>query len=884
MEEIMAASRESYLTVMEYRKRIESDTWSFFRNDPELARARPVPHPRKSNKIIFFSGAMAGFFPLVASRGKIGVKLFFQKIPDLAVRYEAIGATLKQIASPHFIALEYREGRQGGAVWGSEYTPYVKMECVEGVVLKERVIDLSATGDTWGLRGLAEQWRQIAMMMEREKIAHGDIQAENLMVEPSGRIRLIDLDTMFVPGLRPRRLKCVAYGIPAWQHPRKLTDESHFDERLDRFPALAMYLCLLALSENPSLFNPHAVGENEILFTKQDFLDPSASEIFQSLGRSRDAEVRRLAEALAKAAVAPYDQVPIFSKLADPDAEAREALAAFESLLRTDDDDLIAKAWPALAQFAPAQRHHARAEEAVDRMTTLAEFIAQVRKEPNNDSDLWSIWTRHPGMDRCKPASCPLPQFGGLVPAQRAALARKRIEALNEFKSVIEARGHPPLDESGEREILGAWRQREAMLGASNSAVPLRKRSEEAQKRLRAWDLLQKGLAEEDDESIAAGWQSGLMTDFAPAQALALRCRESAERIQVVTALNQRHKEDPEDEAGFLRIASARPDLAKCRAFLRPNPALNGRNWQERLGAAAKVLDLRATLTQLLARDPPSYDQAAEAWNETLCHRHSLFAPDLARIQEVLGLARLLKALREGLGREDLVLTSASWRDEFRSLVTDEELARVKRAMQARFTGPNCLEHPEIGLEGQTLTVRWDWRGSGGFCFVAAAEGGYPALPAAARPNAFQGGATGGLCTLPFSGNSPHVRLWAMFRFLDQFLLGQEPIEKRLATVEYAVSRRLLRNHQLSLRSLSGPMNLPALALFVSENPMWPDAQAVQTLSPQRLEQTAAVDLVLPATVSRDKALYLRLRPVDLTQENWLRLRPRAAEAVRIRL
>ena len=1045
----MATARESFLTVMEYRKRIESDTWRFFRNDPELARAHPVPHPRKPNKIIFFSGAMAGFFPMVGAKGKIGVKLFFQKIPDLAVRYEAIGSALRQLASPHFISLEYREGPRGGAVWGTEYTPYVKMECVEGVVLKEKVVDLSAGRDAQGLRQLAEQWRTIALMMEREKIAHGDIQAENLMVEPSGRVRLIDLDTMFVPGLRPRRLKCVAYGIPAWQHPLKRTDEDHFDDRLDRFPSLAMYLCLLALSDDPGLFNGPAVGENEILFTKQDFADPGGSAIFQALGRSSDAEVRRLSDALAKAALAPYDQVPPFSRLVDPDAEAKEALAAlkravaagdhrgvmeawtpaletfsaaqafrsqyqlaaahleklqrfceaaqsdddatlteiwtsppsldhcacaaaervangtpvaerallarhrmeglralqdaiaisdqkrfetgcfqeaeeaaivavwsdpryglvasktahdaagsrveqaqkwfnalrdFEGVVRLDDDDLIAKAWPAVAEFAPARRHLARAEEALGRTETLAAFIAQLRKEPNNDSELWAIWARRTDMDRCRTAVRALPQFGGLVPAQRAALARKRVEALGELQELMAARGHPPLDEPGERAILAAWRQREANLGASSAAAPFRQRADEAQKRLKAWDLLQKGLAEQQDEPIAVAWQTGLMAGFAPAEPFASRCQASVERMQVIAALNRRHQEDPEDEAGFLRIAAAGPDLTPCQAFYRPNPALHGRNWQDRLNLAGRVLGIRDTLTRLLAESPPRYDRAAEVWDETLCRRHSLFAADLARIQEVLDLARFLQDLRRGLSGGDLTLVSAAWRDEFRLLVTPEELARVKEAMEAHFTGPNCLEHPEIALEGEALTVRWGWRSTGGFCLVAVAEGNYPEPPLLARPNGFQGGAAGGIYTVPFSGNSPHVRIWAMFRFLDQFLLGQNPIERRLATVEYSVTRPVLRGPRLALRSLSGTLDLPALAVFISENPMWPGIQASQTIPATRLAGTEFVDLVLPPTISHDRPLHLSLRPVDRSQEGWLRLRPQSADAVKIRL
>ena len=79
-------------------------------------------------------------------------------------------------------------------------------------------------------------------------------------------------------------------------------------------------------------------------------------------------------------------------------------------------------------------------------------------------------------------------------------------------------------------------------------------------------------------------------------------------------------------------------------------------------------------------------------------------------------------------------------------------------------------------------------------------------------------------------------------------------------------------------------MDLPTLAVFISENPMWPGAEAVQTIQPIQLKGSERVDLVLPPTVSRDKALYLRLRPLDRAQENWLRLRPRTAEAVRIRL
>jgi hypothetical protein len=309
-------SRETFLTITEYRKLIDADPMGFFRNDPELHACRPIPNPRRPNTIVFYSGSAAAIFPLMIGSKKIGIKLFSRKIPELAVRYAHIGPALNRLDSPHFARIEYREGPQQGATIGADHTPYLKMEWVEGVDLKAKVIELTQTRDATALQNLADQWRELALLMEREQIAHGNLNAEDLIIEPSGNIRLIDLDAMFVPSLRPFRLKCISYGIPGCQHPLKQVDEPYFDERLDRFPALALYVCLRALSDDPSLFQPEAVSESQILFTKEDSRDPNASVIFHRLSRSSNAEVRKLTDALAKAALGSYDQVPPFSAVA----------------------------------------------------------------------------------------------------------------------------------------------------------------------------------------------------------------------------------------------------------------------------------------------------------------------------------------------------------------------------------------------------------------------------------------------------------------------------------------------------------------------------------------------------------------------------------------
>ena len=490
-----------------------ADTWAnFFKNDPELAHARPVPHPRKPNKIIFSSGAMASVFPMVSGANKIGVKLFFQKIPDLAVRYEEIEVALRKLASPNFIKFDYREGPREGAVWGAEYTPYLKMEFVQGVVLKDHVIRLSANHDAQGFHNLAEQWQKIALMMEREQIAHGDIQAENLMVEASGLIRLIDLDTMFVPSMRPRGLRCVAYGIPAWQHPQKELDESHFNERLDRFPVLAMYLCLLALSADPSLFNPQAVGENEILFTKDDLRDPHSSGMLRRLSGSSNIQIRRATEALVRAALGPYDDVPAFSGLADPDAEAKDALQELEGAIRSGDHRRVCGAWkPVLDSYVPAQSLRFQFDLAHKHAQKLQRFC-QVA-ESGDDRKLAEVWLAAPNLEQC---ACSRSEqvAGGVSVAERGAQAVKRVKGMEAVRQAIEAADRRKKETgyyqgSEESAVVSAWGCPQYDLASSKTAKDaLWRRVEEAEKRLSALREFELAVGTDDDEKITKAWQS----------------------------------------------------------------------------------------------------------------------------------------------------------------------------------------------------------------------------------------------------------------------------------------------------------------------------------------------------------------------------------------
>jgi len=1050
----MSTSRDIYLRIDEYRKLIESDRRFFFRNDPELAISSTVPHPLLRNTIACASGRMACMFPLRCGSGKVAVKLFFTPIPELAVRYEQIDAALTKIHSPNFLKIEYRDGPKKGASLGANYTPYLKMDFVQGDLLRDAIVKLVDKHDSAGLLNMAKQWQDIALMMERERICHGDIQAQNLMVETSGRLRLIDLDTMFVPTMQSRNLKCVGLGVPAWQHKDKVNPrpgvETPFDERMDRFPAIALYLTLLALSDHPTLFNPQAVADDdEILFTAKDITDPHNSRVLRQLSTSTNPQIRCLTDILVKAALGPYDDVPAFSKVADPDAEAKEALLAmeqavrigdhrrvcatwkpvldsyapaqsvksefilarkhlekleclcgasraeddkflaqiwlappslvqcacsktekvdggmsvadrgalavkriegmeavrrainaaeqvkrqtglfggveesgivdawndpvydlgkcqtaiagcldrvneawsrlsalndFQGILATEDDETIAKAWQTVSTFAPAIPHQKRATDAAERIKVLAEFIARLRLDQNDEGGLWQIWQSRPDMALCKSAAKPVTQLGGLIPAQRAALAGRRVEAFAELKKIFDRYDRPPIQEAGERELIAAWRQREAVLGPGPMGAAYRKRADEAQKRLKTLETLRKGIGENDDEQIAKAWSSGLLNDFAPAQPFSAEAQDAVCRIAVISALVKCLQNDREDEQGLIEIASARSDMHKCRTFTNPAPQLDGKSWQARIKDAQKILHIHKQIMALRAARPVHYDQLVLAWGEGTCRNHSVFRKIQSELDHELGLGTSLLSLQRGLASKDIALISSSWRDEFRDLFTPDALDKIREAMRKQVTGPHCIECLNLSLADDSLTVEWHWKPAGQSCYVGAQEAKYPEARAGTRPNGFRVGAIGGRLIIPFSGRSPHVKVWAMFRFMDEFVLGEDPIEKRLVIVEYKVFKPTWRRHRLVLTSLCGELKVPPLAVTISANSIWASTEEAQVLPEMLLNQPRTIELDLPATLAQGEDLYLSIRPVDHDHEGWLHLKPRSTDDTRIRL
>lgn len=250
------------------------------------------------------SGNFASVYEMKTSPGRWAIRCFVRQVPGQQGRYARLSEHLSKIVLPYLVRFEFIQ--KGILVLGDWY-PVVKMQWVEGVPLNVYVDEHYK--DPAVMAGLASRWRQLVNALRAHQIAHGDFQHGNVMVNPDGEFRLVDYDGMFVPAFG--RGRSPELGHANFQHPRRTPD--YYEERLDNFSALVIYLSFLALAREPELWEKFYAGDNLILGSA-DYRNPKASVAFQRLKESPDENVKQLASLVEQCCLMPIAQVPWFEE------------------------------------------------------------------------------------------------------------------------------------------------------------------------------------------------------------------------------------------------------------------------------------------------------------------------------------------------------------------------------------------------------------------------------------------------------------------------------------------------------------------------------------------------------------------------------------------
>lgn len=244
-----------------------------------------------------YSGGFTITYKLSNHQKGWAVRCFHRDIQDLQRRYQAIGNFLAKTPSQYFVDAKYLS--EGIKVNGKGY-PIIKMLWLEGEPLN--IFLTKAFNQKSKIEKLLADFVNLINELEKVGIAHGDLQHGNIIVK-NDKLYLIDYDGMYFPELAS--LKTNEIGHINYQHPKR--SASHYNQYIDRFSAIVIYIGLKAISLNSNLWKKYDNSEN-ILFKSQDFADLQHSALIQDL--SAIPEIKPLVERLIGCCHLDFEKIP----------------------------------------------------------------------------------------------------------------------------------------------------------------------------------------------------------------------------------------------------------------------------------------------------------------------------------------------------------------------------------------------------------------------------------------------------------------------------------------------------------------------------------------------------------------------------------------------
>ncbi len=191
-------------------------------------------------------------------------RCFHRVVRDRSIRYTQICQAIEKHNLPFFVPTRYL---YRGIVVQGKHFPISVLQWIEGESLEAFVLHHLENPDQ--ILALSERFRIMCRQLEEFDMAHGDLSHRNIIIK-SDEIFLIDYDGMFVPALSSR--KSSELGNIHFQHP--LRTNAFFNSHLDRFASIVIYLALLGLASDPSLWARFQSGGEGLIFQKADFLNP----------------------------------------------------------------------------------------------------------------------------------------------------------------------------------------------------------------------------------------------------------------------------------------------------------------------------------------------------------------------------------------------------------------------------------------------------------------------------------------------------------------------------------------------------------------------------------------------------------------------------------
>lgn len=222
---------------------------------------------------------------------------------SLKKRYEIISNTLSKLRLPYFVNYEYCDSivrlADGTVLSG------IIMDWEADVPLEEYLTDNCVT--SYDIYNISQKFYDMCKVLNEYKIAHGDLSTGNILIDRNGNLKLIDYDTLYVPGMEQNFIQTIT-GTPGYQHSKR-TENLIAAADNDFFSQQVIYLSLLTISYKPQL---RSWIDKNLIFDEKDFLNDKNfinSRAYKAITDINNDEIKDRLNELRKAVNSPLSKV-----------------------------------------------------------------------------------------------------------------------------------------------------------------------------------------------------------------------------------------------------------------------------------------------------------------------------------------------------------------------------------------------------------------------------------------------------------------------------------------------------------------------------------------------------------------------------------------------
>lgn len=267
---------------------------------PELAGGHVVEvngHPVSS------SGGYCVVYKFQLANGNYKALRIWHKdlalLPDLPEVASKVSDELERLQSDYFVDYKYYDK---AILVAGQFHPAVVMDWCEGQDLKDYISE--NVGDSSKMLSLANQFKEMVKFFHEKGISHGDLQHGNILVDDNQEIVLVDYDSVYVPTFNGETQ--ITSGMSAYQHPCRKKGQVIATAKDDYFSERIIYLSLLALAEDPSLWNELKDDEGEkdeysLLLTDKDIENFTNCSLYSTFSKMSNPRIAVLLDEISNA-------------------------------------------------------------------------------------------------------------------------------------------------------------------------------------------------------------------------------------------------------------------------------------------------------------------------------------------------------------------------------------------------------------------------------------------------------------------------------------------------------------------------------------------------------------------------------------------------------